>query len=168
MSSGKLTGRGKRMEHIAGLHRNSGLNLVSLMDIFTILVFFLLVSSGSQQLTNAKDIKLPTSTAQTVPKETLVILITQEDILVQGTAILSIDEALASTEDSLAVLVKELEFHAQNRVFSGEQAAQGHAVTIMGDENTPYQLLSKIMASCRQSNYLKIAFAANQTSKSKG
>jgi len=168
MSNGKLTGRSKRMENIAGLHRNSGLNLVSLMDIFTILVFFLLVSSGSQQLPNAKDIKLPSSVAQTTPKETIIIMVTEQAILVQGKSVISVEQALAMPEDNIDVLVNELNFHSENRLFDDQQAPASHAVTIMGDESIPYQLLRKIMASCRQSNYLSIAFAANQTSKGKG
>ena len=40
------------------------INLVSMMDIFTILVFFLLVNSSDVEvLPNAKEIVLPTSTA---------------------------------------------------------------------------------------------------------
>ena len=63
--------RAKRMERNHKRNKQSSLNLVSLMDIFTILVFFLLVSSSNvQQLPNSKDISLPTSVADKAPKET--------------------------------------------------------------------------------------------------
>ena len=43
----KLSRRAKRMRrHYSRMHRGGGLNLVSLMDIFTILVFFLMVNSS--------------------------------------------------------------------------------------------------------------------------
>ena len=55
--------RAKRMEKHHKRHgKNVGLNLVSLMDIFTILVFFLLVNSSDvETLPNAKDLQLPES-----------------------------------------------------------------------------------------------------------
>ena len=57
--------RAKRMEKHHKRNKGAGaLNLVSLMDIFTILVFFLLVNSSDvQTLPNAKDMKLPESIA---------------------------------------------------------------------------------------------------------
>ena len=58
--------RAKRMEVRHKRHKAAGtLNLVSLMDIFTILVFFLLVNSSDVEvLPNAKDIQLPESIAE--------------------------------------------------------------------------------------------------------
>ena len=53
--------RGKRLERKASEQRRGGtLNLVSLMDIFTILVFFLLVNSAAVEV-------LPTPQAMTLP-----------------------------------------------------------------------------------------------------
>ena len=168
MTKAKLSGRSKRMSSFEGLHKNAGLNLVSLMDIFTILVFFLLVSSGSQQLPNSKDITLPTSVADKVPKETLIISITETEVLVQGKKVVDVAQLLTSDESIIAELVTELNFRANNRLYVQEQESEGLAITIMGDESIPYQVLRKILASCRQTNYTKIAFAAVQTAKSKG
>ena len=73
----------------------ANLNLTSLMDIFTILVFFLLVStSNPSKLPDASKLKLPVSLAETEPKETIVVMITKEDILVQGMKIGSVNEIL--------------------------------------------------------------------------
>ena len=61
------------------------LNLVSLMDIFTILVFFLLVNSAQVEvLPNAKDLQLPESIAEQKARENVVIMVTADQILVQG------------------------------------------------------------------------------------
>ena len=168
MKKAKLSGRSKRMSSFEGLHKNAGLNLVSLMDIFTILVFFLLGSSGSQQLPNSKDITLPTSVADKVPKETLIISITETEVLVQGKKVIDVAQLLTSDESIIAEVVTELNFRADNRLYAQEQPGEGLAITIMGDESIPYQVLRKILASCRQTNYTKIAFAAVQTAKSKG
>ena len=61
----QMSRRALRMERHHKRHRSrGGLNLVSLMDIFTILVFFLLVNSSEvQTLPNAKDLELPESIA---------------------------------------------------------------------------------------------------------
>lgn len=163
-----MSRRARRMERNHKRNKQSALNLVSLMDIFTILVFFLLVSSSNvQQLPNSKDISLPTSVANKSPKETLVIAITQDSIIVQGTKITNIKDIIGSNEILIVSLEQELKFQASKSTLSVNSGA-GRSVTIMGDENIPYQLLRKILATCRQSNYTNIAFAAVQKSKSKG
>lgn len=166
MKNAKLSGRSKRMEHFRSLHSRSGLNLVSLMDIFTILVFFLLVSSGAQQLPSSKDLTLPTSVAKKVPKETIVIAITREDILVQGKKVAEISQSLTSNMPTISKLEEELKYLSTKSIFSVADKKSGRPVTIMGDEEIPYQLLRKILATCRQANYTRIAFAAYQKSKS--
>ena len=77
-------GRAARMERHHQRHqRNVTLNLVALMDIFTILVFFLLVNSGEvQTLPNAKDLSLPESVAEQRARESVVVVVTEQDLLV--------------------------------------------------------------------------------------
>ena len=159
----KMSRRARRMQRYQQKQRKQpALNLVSLMDIFTILVFFLLVSSSdSQQLQNNKDIRLPTSLAQKAPKETLVIMVTSNNILVQGRNVASIGTVMASSEGLIAGLKDELLFQASKRRLGLEKAkTEGRAVTIMGDESLPYELLRKILTTCREANYTQIAFAA--------
>ena len=163
-----MSRRAKRMERNHKRNKQSALNLVSLMDIFTILVFFLLVSSSNvQQLPNSKDISLPTSVAEKAPKETLVIAITQDSIIVQGAKVSNINDVLQSSDTLIPNLEKELRFQS-SKTRVREKSQQGRSVTIMGDENIPYQLLRKILATCRQTSYTHIAFAAVQKAKGKG
>jgi len=151
--------------------KKSSLNLVSLMDIFTILVFFLLVnSSNSQQLPNSKEMKLPTSVATKSPKETIVIAVTTKDILVDGRHVAIINNELSRSDDSLLIegLKKELDFqYAKTTQVVGSKRKAGLSVTIMGDESIPYELLRKILSTCRQANFTHIAFAAMQKAKNK-
>lgn len=164
----KMSKRARRMERHHERHKGTGLNLVSLMDIFTILVFFLLVSSSTvQQLPSSKDIRLPTSIAQKTPKETLVIAVTDKDILVQGRKVAQTSQVINSKDEIILTLIDELKFQSQKAIFSASDPAKGHAVTIMGDEKLPYELLRKILATCRQANYTRIAFAATQKAKGK-
>ena len=104
------SGRAKRMNKHHKRHKQTtGLNLVSLMDIFTILVFFLLVNSSDvQTLPNTKDLQLPESIAETKPEETVVILIGERDIRSEGTPIASIDEVMATKGNDIPALREAL------------------------------------------------------------
>lgn len=164
----KTSKRARRLARHQKLQKRPVLNLVSLMDIFTILVFFLLVNSSStHQLPSSKDLRLPTSIAKKAPAETVVIAITPKDVLVQGRKIISVAELLASTDEAVPALKEELEYQSTLgfiRTTDGDDKS-GKAVTIMGDENIPYELVRKILKTCQQANYRKIAFAANQIAK---
>ncbi len=160
--------RARRIERQQKLLKKPALNLVSLMDIFTILVFFLLVNStNTQQLPSNKDLTLPTSIADKAPKETVIIAITREDILVQGKRVARLSELQNHQQETIAALKEELEYQSTLGFIAEVDEKAGRAVTIMGDENVPYETLRKILKTCQQANYRKIAFAANQKAKSK-
>ncbi|MDH4073409.1 MAG: biopolymer transporter ExbD, partial [Gammaproteobacteria bacterium] len=73
----------------------SKMNLTSLMDVFTILVFFLLVNSGSVEVVEApKDVMLPESQVQSKPRETVVISVSPEQVLIQGRLAGTVDDIL--------------------------------------------------------------------------
>ncbi len=162
--------RARRMQRHHNSHKGTPLNLVSLMDIFTILVFFLLVNSSSTpQLPSQKDLKLPTSIAQKAPKETLVLSITPESVLIQGREVAKIQDIANTQDEVIAPLKTELEFQIRNKStrVNPSENGKGHAITIMGDENIAYDILRKILATCQQSQYTEIAFAATQKAKPK-
>ena len=159
--------RAQRMERRHDRGKKLGaLNLVSLMDIFTILVFFLLVNSSDvQTLPNAKDIQLPQSIAEEKAKETVVILIGEEDILVQGTPIARVDDVLRLKGNDIPELRQAL-MSQNDRVLRREaqEDIDGREVTIMGDKDIPYRLLKKVMATCTESDYGQISLAVLQKS----
>jgi len=163
----RKSARAQRMEkrHERGKKLGS-LNLVSLMDIFTILVFFLLVNSSDvQTLPNAKDIQLPQSIAEEKAKETVVILIGEEDILVQGTAIAKVADVMRRKGNDIPELRQAL-MAQSDRVLRREAQDDiaGREVTIMGDKDIPYRLLKKVMATCTESDYGQISLAVLQKS----
>ena len=162
--------RAKRMERRHDRSKKGGaLNLVSLMDIFTILVFFLLVNSSDVEvLPNAKDIQLPESIAEEKAKETVVILIGEEDILVQGSPVVSVADAMNRKGNDIPELRQALQ--SQNdRVLRREAQDDiaGREVTIMGDRDISYRLLKKVMATCTESDYGQISLAVLQKSSEK-
>jgi biopolymer transport protein ExbD len=152
--------------------RNKGtgaLNLVSLMDIFTILVFFLLVSSSEvETLPNAKQLQLPESIAEKKAKETVVILIGEEDIIVQGRPVAKIADVMAMEGNDIPAL-REALLSQNDRIMrrAARDDIAGREVTIMGDKEIPYRLLKKVMATCTQSDYGQISLAVLQKSSDK-
>ena len=162
--------RAKRMDkHHARNKSTVALNLVSLMDIFTILVFFLLVNSSDvETLPNAKDLQLPESIAEKKAKETVVILIGEVDILVQGTPVAKVADVMKTKGNDIPALRQALK--SQNdRVLRREakDSIAGREITIMGDKDIPYRVLKKVMATCTESDYGQISLAVLQKSSDK-
>ncbi|MFV1917680.1 MAG: ExbD/TolR family protein [Patescibacteria group bacterium] len=167
-----MSRRALRMErHHKRAKKQAGLNMVSLMDIFTILVFFLLVSqSNVQDLPNAKEIKLPESIAEKLPKETVVIVVSKNDILVQGRKVASVKTVLASKEREILGVKEELKRQSSRRIIKKTPDGKPISleVTIMGDKNIPYRLLKKIMYTSSKANYGKISLAVSRKAKGEG
>ena len=142
----------------------AGLNLVSLMDIFTILVFFLLMNSGdSQEIEKATFITLPDSQATGSFQNELLITIGDDFISIGDENIVDIktvEQAKGKSIESLAQVLKE------RGVEKGEltefEEKNGRSVTIMGDKDVPYLILKAVMATCSQENFRDIALAVNQ------
>jgi len=139
------------------------LNLVSLMDIFTILVFFLMVNSSNVQVMQSNiPVALPESASQQELKETLVLTVTNEEVLVAGQVVARLEEVRQSAGGVHALLKQEL-----GRLRSLEaplpESAQGYPVTIMAERELPYQVLKTIMATCVSAGYPLISLAVTQT-----
>ena len=152
----KRMGRNKR--------KVSGLNLTPLMDVFTILVFFLLFhSSGGDILETPKQIKLPNSVVESKPRVTVVIMVSPEIVLVQGEAVINTDQLLDADvlsvpeiADRLAQLERKIiGIHSKTAVDSKE-------VTILADKMIPFRALKKIMSTCTNSGYGRISLAVIQ------
>jgi biopolymer transport protein ExbD len=157
-------GRAARMDrHHARHKKGASLNLVSLMDIFTILVFFLLVNSSDVEvLPNSKDVQLPESIAETKARESVVILVTDTEILVQGRVVSRIDEVLASDELVIPELKAALVAQAGRSLLASEEDAMDREATIMGDKEIPYHLLKRVMATCTDADYGRLSLAVLQ------
>ncbi|QFU77959.1 biopolymer transporter ExbD [Halioglobus maricola] len=145
------------------MQRPARLNLVALMDIFTILVLFLMVNNGDVEvLQSDKNITLPESVSEQRPEESLTIKVTPESILVQGRAVERVEDALALEEMLIPSLQQELQHHAERAgPLSEEDEARGRSVIVMGDETMPYQLLQRIMSTCAAEDYRDISLAVS-------
>lgn len=156
--------REKREARKQRQRRQSKLNLTSLMDIFTILVFFLMVNSSDiQVLENTQSITMPSSVADQKPRETLVVQVSEADVVVSGRKIVSTDQVEKSTEDLIKPLLDELRYQAEKQPALTETEKQlGRAITIQGDKDIPYNILKKLMATSAKAGFRDIALAVSK------
>jgi len=155
----------KRMQrhHERRKDQGASLNMVSLMDIFTILVFFLLVSAANSDiLPTPKNIKLPLSTAETIPKENIVIIVGDDNILIQGKKVANISSVLKTKNNIIIPLMNQLKGQLKEKSTAKAKAVMQKGVTIMGDKEVPYLLLKKIMITCAAANFSNISLAVNR------
>ncbi|HEX5311817.1 biopolymer transporter ExbD [Aquabacterium sp.] len=163
----ELTPRQRRAERRSRHENAVDMNLVSLIDVFTILIFFLLSSAGGvETLISPKSVKLPASESQTVPRESVVVTVSATDILVDGRLVASVSDVMRADAPVIASLKAELEQVAARQVVRQEKASQARRLTIMGDKDIPYSLLRKIMATGASANYADVSFAVRQRSAS--
>jgi len=153
----KESRRAHRMQrHYGRMHRAGGLNLVSLMDIFTILVFFLMVNSSDVKvMQNTVDVPLPESTAKKQADETLIVQVIGSAILVQGREVARIS-GIETGDHTIGGLAEEL---AYRRERGGILPDKGHKVTIMAGRDSDYRLLRKIMQTCVDEDYRQVRLA---------
>jgi len=161
----------KRLKRRQKRYKSVGLNLVSLMDIFTILVFFLLINSGDVEILQTDNsLELPSSVSERTPKDgTLLVMVNKDAIIVEGRAVASLDDINFSEENEIPLLAEELAYQANKQAgkksgLSKRQKEYGLAVTIMGDKDTPYSLLKSLIKTCTSKNYRDISLAVNQVS----
>lgn len=142
-----------------------GLNLTSLMDVFTILVFFLLFNSGANEVVEApQQIKLPESVVEAKPRDnTVVIMIDDDGVVVQGDAVIATADLLHAKSDVIAPITERLR-QLERSILAGSSrpAAEDKEVTILADKKVPFTVLKKVMSTCTNSGYGKISLAVMQ------
>ncbi len=133
--------RAKRRHRLQAGH-SAKLSLVSLMDIFTILVFFLMLNTSDIQVLDAPPaMQLPRSDSEVPTRETLVLVVTPQQLLLQGETVLRWDAWQDDASPLLTPLLNALQGYQQD-------AAAPLAITLMGESTLPYAWLKKVLATC--------------------
>ncbi len=161
----KSSRRAKRMSRNHRRHKKqAGLNLVSLMDIFTIMVFFLMMNQSDVEVMSNDSIILPDSAALAQPQNTINLMVNSDDVVVQGRSVASVKDILAMKADVEIIpgLEKELEYLASRTQASTQEQELGRTITIMGDQGIPYKVLKRIMATCQKAKYTQISLAVQK------
>ena len=141
----------------------SAINLTSLMDVFTILVFFLVMNSGPTEVLDPGGLVLPESVIETKPSETVVINVGTEDVLVQGEPVVRIADIIAAGGGDIVPIMDRLA-ELQSRVIGvrTQVVAESMAVTILADKTIPFSVVKQIMSTCTALGYTRISLAVIQ------
>jgi biopolymer transport protein ExbD len=140
------------------------LNITSLMDVFTILVFFLLVNSASTEvLQTPKQITLPASAVEDKPRETVVIFVSPTEVTVQGETVALVADILAMDGQNIASIGERLAQVNENVIGLKTQAvAESREVTILVDKTVPFRVVKKVMSTCTGQGFGRISLAVLQ------
>ena len=158
----KSSRRMKRMSRHRG--KIATLNLTSLMDVFTILVFFLLVNSSSTEvLETPKQLTLPASVVEQKPRETVVIFISPTEVTVQGELVALVQDILAADRQNVAAIGERLSEVSDKIVgLSTRTVANSREVTILADKSVPFNVVKKVMSTCTSQGFERISLAVLQ------
>lgn len=158
-----MTAMEKRAHRRAKAGASMDMNLVSLIDVFTILIFFLLSSAtGVETLVSPKAVDLPVSSAEKEPKSTVLLLVSGDDIIIDGQKVASVAEVVKQPGDVIPALQAELQVLGQRKAVLTENKADQQAVTILADKQMPYSLLRKLMFTCARANFADVSFAVRK------
>jgi biopolymer transport protein TolR len=162
-----MSGRARRMmAHHLRNKADAELNLIPMIDILSVLVAFLLVYSTEVEVVqNTKAIEIPESIVDAKPRETVVVMLTKDEIFVQGERVASVAEARASGESIIPALRDALKRPLLVGRGVAEKDLAEREITILGDKTLPYELLKKIMATCTDADYGRISLATLQKDK---
>ncbi len=156
--------RMKRMDRTnrKGAIRGLGINLIPMMDVLCVLVFFLLYHSFNSTLPEAK-LTLPASIVETRPRETVTIVVSPDTVIVQGDAVVRTSALLDGSNGLVYEVRDRLEQIERNIAETGAKTfAEGREVTLLADKTIPFKVLKKIMSTCAASGYGKISLAVVQ------
>jgi biopolymer transport protein TolR len=142
-------------------HREDAeLNLIPMIDILSVLVAFLLVySTDVEVLQNTKGVEIPQSTAEAQPKHSVVVMITKDQLFVQGELVTNVGEI----RDAKGPLIEPLREVLERPMLAGavvrdlDMAAR--EITVMADKSLPYSVVKKVMATCTAAAYGKVSLA---------
>ena len=140
------------------------MNLTSLMDVFTILVFFLLVNSANNEvLETPKQITLPASVVEEKPRETVVIFVSTVEVTVQGESVVLVADILATEGQNIAAIGERLAQVNDNIIGIKTQAvAESREVTILVDRTVPFRVVKRVMSTCTSQGFGRISLAVLQ------
>lgn len=157
----------RRMRRLARLrgkgNKAAMLSLVALMDMFTNLVFFLLASQGATHIEEPKkEIALPESYVEEKARPSVVIMVSEQTVLVEGEVLATVGDLLATKEDAIPAVRDRLVQIKRKVIGLNEQTnAQSDEVTILAHKTLPFKVMKKLMSTCAAAGYSKISLAVN-------
>jgi biopolymer transport protein ExbD len=149
-------------------HRvDAELNLIPLIDILSVLVAFLLLYSAEVEvLQNTRGVQIPQSIEETQPHQSVVVMITKDQLFVQGELVASVSDIRSARTP----LIEPLRAVLERPMLVGDVAAAdadlaSREITVMGDKALPYDVVRKVMATCTAAAYGRISLAVVEKGK---
>lgn len=151
-----LLGFGKSIAVARGRDKKVSLNLTSMIDMFTILLVFLLksYSADGQIVTVSDQLILPKARMEQRVELKLEVQVNNSVIVVDGDPIVTVTPDLLSSGNSIPELVIRLSDHMEySRLTRGTLTEDDMKINIQGDVGIPAILLQRVMASCSEAGY---------------
>ena len=146
-------------------HKGIGLlNLTSLMDVFTILVLYLLVNQSSIEVVEPPDeVVLPSSVAELKPRQTVVMMVSMDEVSIQGEPLIRTEDLLETDASTIAPLRSKLQSIKGSALgLNTETEDKSNEITIMAHREVPFRFLKSLMTLCTSIGYTRISLAVNQ------
>ena len=149
-------------------HGASHFALIPFIDMMTILVVFLLAHTAEVDiLPNTQNIPIPQSLSDRKPNAAVVVMVTKDSVFLDGKLVGSVADVVADAGNVFVPLKAALMAEPDALPAGAPQAdVAKREVTIMGDKNTPYSVLKKIMLTCSDADYGKVSFAVVERERS--
>ena len=134
--------------------RTVPINIVSMIDIFAILVFYLLVSIAAVEMRpNPDNLQLPKSTSSDRPREATQLMVTQKEIMLNNVFVMNTADALAANVDVLPELENQLEQKVELLPDARTNQMTRGDINILADKQIPYSLLKKVMTTSGKARF---------------
>ena len=162
-----MSSRARRMlQHQIRNKADAELNLIPMIDILSVMVSFLLeYSTEVEVVQNTKSIDIPQSISQQRPRETVVVMVTKDDVFVQGERVASVADVRASAEPIIGPLRLALKRPTVIGQAMSEKDIAAREITVMADKVIPYAVIKKVMSTCTNADFGRVSFALMQKEK---
>lgn len=160
--------RGRRTTQKNLRHRvDAELNLIPMIDILSVLVAFLLVYSAEVEvIQNSESVEIPQSIVDVQPKQSVVVMITTDQLFVQGELVASVEDIRGDRTRLIEPLRQVLERpRLMDAVAATEASVASREITVMADKALPYDVVRRVMATCTAAAYGKISLAVMEKEK---
>jgi biopolymer transport protein TolR len=151
-----------------GQRTDAELNLIPMIDIMSVLVAFLLIYTAEVDLVqNAKGVEVPMSVADMKPQQSVVVMITKDQLFVQGELVAEV----ADIRGDSGQLVESLRRVLDRPMLSGAVEAADQSsreITVVADKSLAFDVVKKVMATCTATAYGKISLAVIEKGKPAG
>ena len=146
----------------------STLNITSMMDMFTIVLVFLLKNFATEGnlMTSADNLILPVSAKSESPEEvSLTIVVDPDWVLVDNQQIMKTPDVRKQDTlnlEPINAILKEKRAEEEEAAMAGLTTASTGKIVLQFDKNMEYDIVTKMVATCGYSGYRNVKFAVTK------